>query len=90
MLIREIFCNASIFICRYWCSTKVDKDQEHVAGQGNWGFCRPSCPPITPTTRSRPRPVTRARIPRPRPTNRLISSNEKPSPNSVTQWEIRS
>ena len=93
MLIWELFCNESIFICRYWCSTKVDNDQEHVAGQGNWGFCRPSCPPITPTSRSRPikypRPVTRARIPRPRPTNRPILSNEMPSPNGLSKYLIK-
>ena len=54
----------SISICRYWCSTKVDDELEHIGGQGNWGFCRPSCPPITPvtstTTTQRPRPTTRS------------------------------
>ena len=58
----------SISICRYWCSTKVDDELEHIGGQGNWGFCRQSCPPITPvtTTTRRPRPTTRSSTPRPR------------------------
>jgi len=46
---------------RYWCSTKVDSDLEHVEGQGNWGFCRPSCPPGATdptTTRTTPRSTT--------------------------------
>ena len=33
----------------FWCSTKVDDKLEHVGG-GNWGYCRQSCPPITPVT----------------------------------------
>ena len=45
-LILSLFCNAFIFICRYWCSTKLDTELEHVPGSGNWGFCRQSCPPI--------------------------------------------
>ena len=45
MRFEKLFCNPSIFKYRYWCSTKVDNDLEHIAGQGNWGFCRQSCPP---------------------------------------------
>jgi hypothetical protein len=58
----------SISICRYWCSTKLDGELEHIGGQGNWGFCRQSCPPITPvtTTTRRPRPTTRSSTLRPR------------------------
>ena len=53
----NIFCKTSIFIyCRYWCSTKVDNELEHIGGQGNWGFCRQSCPPITPRPTT-PRPI---------------------------------
>ena len=49
MRFENTFCITSIFIyCRYWCSTKVDNELEHIGGQGNWGFCRQSCPPITP------------------------------------------
>jgi hypothetical protein len=52
-----------IFNCRYWCSTKVDDDLEHIAGQGNWGFCRQSCPPITlVTTTLRPTTITASKI----------------------------
>ena len=58
---EKISCN--IFNCRYWCSTKVDNDLEHIAGQGNWGFCRQSCPPITlVTTTLRPTTTTASKI----------------------------
>jgi hypothetical protein len=33
---------------KYWCSTKVDDNLEHIGGQGNWGFCRKSCPLLNP------------------------------------------
>ena len=29
---------------RPWCSTKVDENGVHIAGQGNWGDCGPDCP----------------------------------------------
>ena len=29
---------------KYWCSTKVNDDFEHIGGGGNWGFCGGSCP----------------------------------------------
>ena len=45
------------FLCRYWCSTKVDDQLEHVGGQGNWGFCQQSCPPIA-LVASTPKPTT--------------------------------
>ena len=36
---------------RYWCSTRVDDNLMHVSGEGNWGYCRSSCPEeATPTT----------------------------------------
>ena len=44
------------FLCRFWCSTKVDNQLEHVGGQGNWGFCRQSCPPIALVTTT-PKPI---------------------------------
>ena len=27
-----------------WCSTKVDKKNIHISGEGNWGICGPHCP----------------------------------------------
>ena len=30
---------------KYWCSTDVDENLNHVS---EWGFCTDSCPPITP------------------------------------------
>ena len=33
---------------RFWCSTKVDNDLNHIGGQGNWGYCGSSCPTILP------------------------------------------
>ena len=27
-----------------WCSTKVDRNGEHISGQGNWGNCDETCP----------------------------------------------
>ena len=48
MRFENVFCSTLIFIyCRFWCSTKVDNNLEHVGGEGNWGFCRQSCPTIT-------------------------------------------
>ena len=29
---------------KYWCSTKVDENFEHVQGGGFWGLCEDSCP----------------------------------------------
>ena len=72
-------CSKFIFIsCRFWCSTKVDDNLEHIGGQGNWGFCRQSCPTITPVTPVTPRPRT------PRP-----SVNQKPSPNGVSSNDLK-
>ena len=35
---------------KYWCSTKVSpRTKEHIGGEGNWGWCRNSCPPINST-----------------------------------------
>ena len=34
----------------------MDNELEHIGGQGNWGFCRQSCPPITPRPTT-PRPI---------------------------------
>ena len=35
-----------------WCSTKVDEYKEHVRGDGNWGYCSPSCNGNTTTLQS--------------------------------------
>ena len=32
-----------LYFFRQWCSTKVDKFNEHIGGENNWGFCRESC-----------------------------------------------
>ena len=29
---------------RWWCSTKLNSDFEHVGGQENWGYCNQNCP----------------------------------------------
>ena len=31
---------------RFWCSTKVDENKDHVSGGGFWGYCSESCPPF--------------------------------------------
>ena len=28
---------------KFWCSTSVDKEGEHVGGKGQWGFCNEQC-----------------------------------------------
>ena len=28
---------------KFWCSTSVDKEGEHVGGKGKWGFCHEEC-----------------------------------------------
>ena len=28
---------------RFWCSTMVDDQLNHVSGQGKWGFCSDQC-----------------------------------------------
>ena len=28
---------------KFWCSTKLDKQLQHIGGEGNWGICRQSC-----------------------------------------------
>ena len=66
------------FICRYWCSTKVDNELEHVGGQGNWGFCRQSCPPIIPVIS-----ISDDVISRPAP------ENKKPLPNGVSSNSLK-
>ena len=35
---------------RYWCSTKVDENLEHIRfPNGYWGYCDQSCPPLIST-----------------------------------------
>ena len=31
----------------------MDEDLEHIGGQGNWGFCRKSCPLLNPKIKTR-------------------------------------
>ena len=74
----------------------MDNELEHIGGQGNWGFCRQSCPPLTPvttttTTTRRPRPPSNVRgnTPRPRPGSRPTSGKSgKPSPNGVSSHHL--
>ena len=33
-----------------WCSTLTDSNNDHVGGQGNWGFCSSNCGVVTSTT----------------------------------------
>ena len=28
---------------RSWCSTKVDSNNRHIGGEGNWGYCDDNC-----------------------------------------------
>jgi len=28
---------------RYWCSTQVDEDGQHVPSMGKWGYCKSNC-----------------------------------------------
>ena len=60
---------------KYWCSTKVDEDLEHIGGQGNWGFCRESCPLLNPKIRN---PKTR--------NMRASTSSEKPKLNNLEKY----
>ena len=81
-LLRNVNCQHIFSICRYWCSTKVDNELEHIGGQGNWGFCRQSCPTITPVTSTpRSRTTTSPIIPRTQPTRPVprTSDNENAS-----------
>ena len=87
MRFENVFCGTYIY-CRFWCSTKVDNNLEHIGGQGNWGFCRQSCPTITSVTTTRPttipRPTTAPRPRTPRP-----SEIQKPSPNGVSSTHLK-
>ena len=35
---------------KFWCPTQVNEDLEYVLGQGNWGYCSSSCPPLSNDT----------------------------------------
>jgi len=39
---------------RWWCSTKIDNDLEHIGGGGNWGYCSLDCPGPAPITEAPP------------------------------------
>lgn len=46
-----------------WCSTAVDAEGTHLAGNGNWGYCNEGCPGMPPA--ASPAPTT---MPTPMPT----------------------
>jgi len=61
---------------RFWCTTKVDKDLNHIGGQGNWGYCGSSCPSTVPRTITAAPPVvftTKAPRTTRRPTRRTTT-----------------
>jgi len=35
---------------RLWCSTSTDSSDNHIGGQGNWGYCNSACPENDPST----------------------------------------
>ena len=37
----------------HWCSTKVDKDGNHITGGGFYGLCKTECPRHQPNKRFR-------------------------------------
>ena len=37
-----------------WCSTLTDSNDDHVSGQGKWGFCASNCPVVGGTTSAPP------------------------------------
>ena len=47
-----VFRNKTYHSCSYanakdalpWCSIRVDKDENHISGQGLWGHCSSECP----------------------------------------------
>ena len=42
----------ALYFFRQWCSTKVDKFNEHIGGENNWGYCQESCLIIDNTNHS--------------------------------------
>ena len=42
-------CSLDFNTGNFWCPTKVDDSGEYTYGQGQWGFCSPSCPPYNQT-----------------------------------------
>jgi len=67
---------------RWWCSTKIDQDLEHVGGGGNWGYCSPNCPGPAPLTTKPPRTTRRPAPPAP-----AYTPGERPPPNGITDQE---
>merc|ERR1719219_1746727 len=65
---------------RYWCSTKIDAELEHVGGGGNWGYCDQNCPPLGP-------PKTTARPTTARPAAPQSQPGVKPPPNGISDQE---
>jgi len=43
-----------------WCSTLTDANDDHVGGQGAWGFCSSECPVVGAPTSPPPPPPTSA------------------------------
>ena len=42
-------CLPDVTTGNFWCPTKVNDNGEYTSGQGQWGFCSPSCPPYNQT-----------------------------------------
>jgi len=62
---------------RWWCSTKIDENQDHIGGQGNWGYCNLDCPGPAPKTTTPPPTTTTT-------TTTTKPDGEKPAPNGIT------
>jgi len=60
---------------RWWCSTKVDNNLEHVGAGGNWGYCSLDCPG--------PAPIT----PKPKPSPPKTAISGPPEPNGISDQE---
>jgi len=72
---------------RFWCSTQVDNQGNHVTG--TWGYCNSKCAGATPTI-----PVTPAPTPTPVPApvttpSPTTPANPSPSPRSC-RWSLSS
>jgi len=64
---------------RWWCSTKIDNDLEHIGGGGNWGYCSLDCPG--------PAPITEAPPARPPPAAPTSAISGPPEPNGISDQE---
>ena len=39
-------CQLDLTMGQYWCPTKLGDDREFKIGEGNYGFCSATCPPL--------------------------------------------